>query len=331
MVDMVDLREKKVLFFTASFLGFQDDIKSSLESMGAQVDWYDERVSESTLTKVLVRINRNSLALKINRYYDDIIEKTKNVNYDYIFFVNVEAATRSIIEKLKKEHPYAKFILYEWDSIINNKNVRDLLDLFDEKWSFDKNDCEKFGIKLLPLFYNNEYALIEKCEHYQYETMFVGTTHSDRFHFVKMIESQIKGDSFNWFYFPIQLLYLKMWFQDNYFLKNSNRSDFKFKPLSKTCLIDAVEKARIIIDAQHPKQTGLTMRTIETLGARRKLITTNEQVKEYDFYNPKNILVVDRKSPVITDDFLHSDYEDIPSYLYKKYSLNSWISTIFHE
>ena len=326
----MNLKGKKILFFTASFLGFQDDIRTALENMGADVDWYDERVGESTFTKAMVRINRNALALIINRYYEKIIESTKNVNYDYVFFVNIEAATRNIIESLKSLHPSAKFILYEWDSIVNNKNARNLLGLFDETWSFDKDDCKEFGMLFLPLFYNNEYAKIKQTEKHTYSVMFIGTTHSDRYRFVKTVEDQIEGKCFNWFYFPSRLLYLKMWLQDKYFRKNSRASDFRFRALPKEDLLNIVEQSRIILDAQHPKQTGLTMRTLETLGAKRKLITTNTYVKEYDFYRPQNILVVDRNNPIIPQDFVESEFEELPSDIYNKYSLDSWLKTIFH-
>lgn len=330
ITDNMELKGKKILFFTASFLGFQDDIKSALEKMGAEVDWFDERVGNSTFTKALVRLNRDALAIKIKRYYEKIIENTKNVCYDYVFFVNIEAATKSIIESLRQIHSNAKFILYEWDSIVNNKNARTLLGLFDETWSFDKNDCKTFKMNFLPLFYNNEYEQVKDVEEYKYEVLFIGTTHSDRYHFVKRIEDQIKGEKFNWFYFPSKLLYLKMLFQDKYFRKNSRLSDFKFIPLPKKQLLEIVERSRIIVDAQHPKQTGLTMRTLETLGARRKLITTNQCVTEYDFYNPNNILLVDRSNPIVPQTFLNSNYEEIPDAIYKKYSLDSWLKTIFH-
>lgn len=324
------LKGKRILFFTASFLGFQNDIRKALEAMGAMVDWYDERVGESTFTKALVRINRDALAIKIKRYYEKIIQSTNDIKYDYVFFVNIEAATQSIIESLRRLHPTAKFILYEWDSIVNNKNARNLLGLFDETWSFDKNDCEQFKMNFLPLFYNNEYEQIRKVKGHKYEVMFIGTTHSDRYRFVKKIEGQIKGKNYNWFYFPSRLLYLKMWLQDKYFRKNSRLSDFRFTALPKSELLNIVEQSKIVLDAQHPKQTGLTMRTLETLGAQRKLITTNSYVKDYDFYNPRNILVVDRDNPIVPLDFVESEFEELPADIYNKYSLDSWLKTIFH-
>ena len=67
------------------------------------------------------------------------------------------------------------------------------------------------------------------------------------------------------------------------------------------------------------------MRTIEMVGMNKKLITTNQTIKDYDFYNPKNISVVDRKNVVIDDEFLHTSYEPLSKEMYQKYSLQCWI------
>jgi hypothetical protein len=67
------------------------------------------------------------------------------------------------------------------------------------------------------------------------------------------------------------------------------------------------------------------MRTLEVLGARRKLITTNAEVVHYDFYDPKNILVVDRENLKIPPDFLKSEFRPLPDFIYQKYSLKGFL------
>ena len=71
------------------------------------------------------------------------------------------------------------------------------------------------------------------------------------------------------------------------------------------------------------------MRTIETLGAKKKLITTNPNVKGYDFYRPENVLIVDRINPIITKEFIEQPWEDVPEEIYRKYSISSWLNIIF--
>ena len=54
------------------------------------------------------------------------------------------------------------------------------------------------------------------------------------------------------------------------------------------------------------------MRTIEiALGMRKKSITTNLDIKEYDFYDKNNILIIDRKNPIINKEFLETNYHEL--------------------
>ena len=75
------------------------------------------------------------------------------------------------------------------------------------------------------------------------------------------------------------------------------------------------------MDVNHPLQYGLTSRSIEALGANRKLITTNSNVKAYDFFNENNILIIDRKNPIIKEEFFYKNYIKPNKETYEKYSL----------
>lgn len=297
------LQGKRILFFSAHLFGYQNDIRLAMESVGAIVDYYDERPANNFLVKGVIRINRNLLAGYINHYYNKIIKETLQKEYDYVFFIKGESISASNVRRLKQFHPEANFIIYHWDSIANNSNAQNLLPYFDRVFSFDKIDCERLGLHFLPLFYTPDYANIPYYDkEIKYDMLFVGTTHSDRYKLVKRIEEQIikmGGLCLTWFYFPSKILYYKMKIQNSY-LRQIPVHTFHFKPMSKELLLQLYAGSRIIIDVQHPKQTGLTMRCIETLGAKRKLITTNYYITEYDFYNPDNILVVDRNLPYVS-------------------------------
>ena len=327
------LQGKRILFFSAHLFGYQNDIRLAMESVGAIVDYYDERPANNFLVKGVIRINRNLLAGYINHYYNKIIKETLQKEYDYVFFIKGESISASNVRRLKQFHPEANFIIYHWDSIANNSNAQNLLPYFDRVFSFDKIDCERLGLHFLPLFYTPDYANIPYYDkEIKYDMLFVGTTHSDRYKLVKRIEEQIikmGALCLRWFYCPSKLLYYKMKIQDSY-LRQIPVHTFHFKPMSKELLLQLYAGSRIIIDVQHPKQTGLTMRCIETLGAKRKLITTNYYITEYDFYNPDNILVVDRNLPYVPEKFLNEPYRDTPKEIYESYSIKNWLSSIFY-
>lgn len=327
-----NLKGKRVLFFYLSTFNYEVEIQNGMRREGAIVDAFNERPTNNVLARILIRLNRNLVGRYINKYYDEIIEKTKKEKYDFIFFIKGESISSSIVRKLRDTHPESRIIMYYWDSIENNKNAKDLLSSFDKVFSFDRVDCANFSLDFLPLFYIPQYSEIAKKEVEQkYDLMFAGTTHSERYEFVNGIATQIKsigGKCFTWFYFPSKVNFYKLkW--DNPKFRKANIKDFAFTPMSREDLLNLYAESRIQIDMQHPKQTGLTMRTIETLGAKKKLITTNKNVEDYDFYCPENILIVDKANPIITEDFIHAPWKEVPDDIYKKYSLSSWLNTIF--
>ena len=94
---------------------------------------------------------------------------------------------------------------------------------------------------------------------------------------------------------------------------------------------EIVDESKIIIDIQHPKQTGLTMRTIEMLGMNKKIITTNEDIKNYDFFDENNIKIINREDNYFDFTDLKSDYVNLDDSIYSYYSLSSWIFDVLGD
>ncbi len=129
-------------------------------------------------------------------------------------------------------------------------------------------------------------------------------------------------------FFPSKLLFHLKRIVDPILWK-SRITDFRFDALKKNEIVDYVEKSNVVVDIQHPNQIGLTIRTIEVLGARRKLLTTNNDIVNYDFYNPNNIQVLDRDSVNVDISFFRKQMVELDETIYKKYSIDGWISVIF--
>src|SRR5208337_2144535 len=126
-----------------------------------------------------------------------------------------------------------------------------------------------------------------------------------------------------------KLLYFKMRFSS---LSNlyMNINEISFSALDKYQIINFLQNSTAIVDIQHPDNFGLTMRSLEVLGLKRKLITTNSDVINYDFYDKNNVYVIDRKNPKIDRVFFETPYTQIPEIIYNKYSIDFWINDIFN-
>lgn len=327
------LEGKRILFLSVKFFQYEQFIKEELEAAGASVDWFDERPSNSFYTKAILRIKKSFYAQTIQRYYQSLIESIQNNHYDYFFLVKGEAVPVFFIEFLRKNNPGIKTIFYTWDSLKNSSNCLEILHLFDEKFSFDADDAQKYGMKFRPLFFARLYdgATFDDGHDSLYDLAFIGTAHSDRYTIAEKIVQWCtlqRFKTFTFYYSPSKLLF---WFKkilDRNFRCFDSRK-ISFHSLGHRHILEIYQNAKVVLDINHPAQKGLTMRTFEVLGAGRKLITTNEAIKSYPFYDANNILVIDRGNPVIDREFFSSRFHQIPISVRENMSLRGWIQEIF--
>jgi hypothetical protein len=104
-----------------------------------------------------------------------------------------------------------------------------------------------------------------------------------------------------------------------------NKEYLIFTSITAKMNLDLIMKSKATLDIAHPQQTGLTMRTIELLGAQKKIITTNGDIVNYDFYDPQNILVIDRENPDFDTDFFKTEFNPTSNQILVKYSINEWL------
>lgn len=68
-----------------------------------------------------------------------------------------------------------------------------------------------------------------------------------------------------------------------------------------------ISDSKCILDSLEDGQIGLAIWIIEYLGAKRKVIATNEDVKNYDFYKEKNVYIYKKYSLKLCLDFIIND------------------------
>ncbi|EKN71347.1 lipopolysaccharide biosynthesis protein [Neobacillus bataviensis LMG 21833] len=325
------LKNKKILFLCPLFFNYHKKLINAMESLGAEVDFFDERPSNTVISKALLRINRNLVTVQIKKYYEEIFAAIKDKKYDYIFICQAEATPKSFLINIKMLNSNAKMVLMLWDSVANKVNTIEKLELFDEVFSFDKKDCDQFGLTFRPLFFDEEYERIAKEKaKLVYDLFFVGTVHSDRYKILMDVKQQFEKNKLQVFYFlyiPSKLMY----YQRKLFsseLKGSQINDISFVGMPSGQLTDKLIQSKAVVDIQHPKQTGLTMRTIEMLGANKKMITTNTDIQYYDFYHPNNICIVERENVVVSTEFMTTPYVTVDEKVKERYSITYFILNV---
>ncbi|PVH25603.1 CgeB family protein [Sphingobacterium corticibacter] len=326
------LNNKSILILSVKFFNYENLIKEELTQMGAYVDIYDERPSNSFLSKVVIRLKKDLYRTSIKRYYEKLMEKLQFKSYDYFLLIKGEAIPSFFIDFLRENNENIKMIYYTYDSFKNNKNGLNNLHLFDSSYTFDRKDAISYGINFRPLFFAGDYAsLYRERDDLKYTVAFIGTAHSDRYSISERVRQWCESNGKNMFAFyfsPSELL-----FYINRLIKKSFRGfrirHISFHSLSHLEIKEIYRRSVAILDINHPDQDGLTMRTFETLGAGRKLITTNPNIKKYPFYNTQNVMIIDREQVDFDPAFFETEFLNFEPQLYAAMSLRGWLEEVF--
>lgn len=315
-----------ILLLTPKLNNYHVDIELNLKKKGHSVKWYCSNLVGNNVDKFLNIINKNYISNKFDTYIDYILETNSNIYYDKVILIfGGNNFKKKHVLKLKQVFNKAEFIYYNWDSITNYPGIKDFYQEFDKYYSFDKNDCIEYGFKFLPLFYCNEYLHIEP----EYDLFTIMSYGSNKEKGYKMIKSVLPDTikTFEYLYTPNKLkIYFDIFFNRTY-LKNINKNNLHFFPMSRDDVYHMIAKSKTVLDTPRINQNGLTIRTFETLNQRRKLITTNKNIRNYEFYCPDNIMIVDDSLKSIPIDFFEKPF-NTDFTLNAKYSLDEFVNAL---
>jgi len=320
----------KVLFIGIGFYDYDLMIQKELEQMYGQVDYYCE--TPNSLIYRFWRFNKNELKQQqIIQKQGFLFAKAVAEDYDHVFIIKCEYLSIKALEVIKQKNPNALWTLYLWDSV-KRINLNGKTQFFDRVITFDHHDAEKYKFDFQPLFYRNEFDFKNlEIEPKDGPILFLGWYHSDRLDFLmKLIDQCQQYDiSHRFILFTGRFKYFHELAMGSG--KKVDKSMFAFKSISVPAYAEMMKQARAVIDIHHPGQSGLTMRTIELVGANKKMITTNQDISDYDFYHASNMSVIDRDNPVLDVEFLKTPFKPIKPKIREKYKLSNWVKAILKE
>lgn len=315
----------RILFISIPFYEYINKIREEIVNItGAEVDCLIVDKRSKGFGYVANKISRGKFDLRKDTVNQKaFFHKNRNTEYDIVFVLVGRGLNFDIFEDFLKSQEKAKKILYVWDDIARIQNFEKLSPLFDRVISFDLLESGEYGFEYLPDFFCEDYTY--RGEEKTIDISMIGSLHSDRIEVLSRMQSVLPEKSYKWF---VKLMTTRAHAILREDWKN-NHGIFSYSemPISENAAI--MKRSKATLDVQHPSQKGVSMRTIECLAAHTKLITTNESVKRYDFYNPDNILVIDRNNPVVDLKFLEVPFNTGAEDVLAKYSLNNWVKTIF--
>lgn len=328
-----ELAGRRILLVTPRFFGYHERIVAHLTGRGASAEWIDERPGNSPIAKAALRISPQRMAPYAQRYYERALETLAGRDFDDVLFVSPEATTPRVVQRFRSRFPRARLLLYMWDSF-ENKGRHDpaaFIQLFDRVSTFDGEDAAEFRIPFRPLFYCDGAQRPAPVGDPEYAFSFVGTIHSDRFRVLRSLCQQADGLGLRYFVYPYlgsRLLYWGYRVAKPEF-RGTRPADFRFAPLPYPEVLRVLATSTAVVDVEHPDQRGLTMRTLEVLGAGQKLVTTNAHVRSYPFFSEDRVWVLDRHDVRVDPAFFRTRAPPMPASFAAEYSLTAWADAIF--
>ena len=326
-----ELNNKKVLFVGPVYFGYEKTIISIMEGCGAKVDFIQENLDVRSVVNGLV----NKLPVGMCKIIRDVqhkrqLDALKDNKYDLVFGLRMDFFDDFLCGLMKKYWPEARFCLYFWDSCKNMRRPKEVAKYFDKVSSFDRMDCEEmadYGWKFRPLFYIKEYEHASRKANKDIDVLYVSSLFPNRARSYIGLREYCEKHNLN----LKTLFYIK---ESIYKVQKNKIPEYaaieseciRHESIDKKEIIELMGRAKVMFDCSHSRQSGLTMRTVECVGAEQLLASTNEDLKNYDFYKKENICILAEDNFEGLAEFVaNSEYEPLNEELYDKYSVASWL------
>lgn len=322
---------KNALIIMPDFYGYTKKIRAEFHNKGYDVDIFYEEPPTITylILRKIERILRTRFVYSffLNSLYRRIYRTRKK--YDFFLVIRGNILNEHFIKKVNNYcmNECAKKVYYTWDSFRFLDHHGALGDLFDVKFSFDLEDVKTDpSWKLLPLFYTEDFNVdcIKHAFAREYDLSCIACFKEERYKVLERIRQANPTLNLKICLYISKSLY-NIKARINPFFREVNRDWLIFNPLSSDEVADINLRSKAILDITTHGQSGLSMRTIEAVGLRRKVVTTNSSVLEYNI--SENAYCIKDGNFLIDQEWLDADF-CIDDSTRNRYSLENWVDII---
>lgn len=302
-----------ILLVGNKFFGYTERVKEYLSKENeVDVIYIYQPSFIDRIYKKFVNKSRNYM-----HYYKHELEKCNN-KYEKILIFGGGAPV-DMIKLIKEKYTSIPISIYLSADMASYGFSKDYISLFDRVLTYSLNDSKEYGFIYRPWFYTHT-LFANKI----YDVSFVGTIHDSRLEWLLMLSKKNIVTFFYYIYTDV-LTYLKHFLRWYSLLKYTN-----FKGLAYEKYIGVLASSIATLDLPDSKQTNITTRPIESLGTKTKIITTNQYIENYDFYNSNNIFILKSSSTIEEiKNWLSIPYTEIDKNVLSFYSIKTWCDEVF--
>jgi len=322
----------KICVISFDFWGYDEHIVEALCAKG--IDAHHIKIGDVTHSNFSERatnavskifLNKN---LKTEKRQQFVLDSLENLGHqDQILVLNPDTFDISTLEIIRKYTD--RLITYLYDSLDRLAVEKEKLDLFDKIFSFDIADTKKNDFEKLTNYIYLPH-LKREDQHPEMDLFYVTSYDNKRVSFIKLLAKRLIKLELK---FQIMVIGKKGWKHQlkNIFFTIPEQLYiiFSIKKICHEKLPEYYKNSKALLDLTRENQHGLSFRVFEAMSLEKKIITDNEYIKNYDFYNPNNILVLNETCSNLDKTFFELPYQKIPDDVYYKYTLDNWLNVVF--
>lgn len=253
----------------------------------------------------------NKLHLPFERaWFDESV-----LDYDGKIVIFESLCTPTYVEWLRKKKPNADIVFWYWNIAKNTVSPDALNAKWCRKWSFSRLDCKEYGMKFNPLPYF--YELILEQQEIKYDIIFVGKDKGRLPVLLDLKETfEQKGLKVKFIISPT-----------NSYTKNSEYSP----AISYMESVRLGMQSKAVLDYIEINNSGQSLRVVEALFQKEKIITNSILISDYDFYCPENIFILGRDNMEDLPKFLNTPYKEVDPKIVEQYEFDRVIKRFFES
>lgn len=235
--------------------------------------------------------------------------------YDVIILPSRRASKYAV--KYIKKKTNKRVIVWYWNIVTKRELSPDYCRKNGcEVWSFDKKDCKKYNMKFGDTYYF-DLGLSSDNQNYSSDLFFIGVDKQDR------IESMNKLNEYCIEHGIIADLNLTI---------NPEihpNKEYSYSPrMTYDEVLKHIQNSKAILDLNQPNQSGLTLRPLEALLLKKKLITNNKYITELKAYDKNNTFILNGVNFEGLAEFLKAPYVNNDTDLFEFYKFEKWLYRI---
>lgn len=259
--------------------------------------FYRTHKKMSHSVRILYRIMKR-LNLPVSFFFNEWKKEIKYVDKVIIFDYGY---SKDITKFIKKKNSKCKIHIFYFNKIYDEKKEKTRFDEnVDKIWSFDPGDCKKYDFNFITPFYTH--VSMNTDVKTTNDIVFLGKA-KDREKYILDFKNICNKQN-------IKLDFTII------------KRDKDYIPYSE--YLKKIENSSVIFDFTLIGQSGLTIRFMESIFLRKKIITNNKCVRNYDFYNPQNVFIIGVDDICELKKFIESSYIDIDKSIIDRYEFTNW-------